>query len=353
MNTKEKVLIVRLDGIGDYVLFRNALRFIRNSARYRKASISVLGNAAWRNLAESFDYDCVDNWIWVKDRWEYFKRGVENLVPAFIWRRRVEAAQNSLRSTLREMHFDEVISPQPIRDPFLDRLISGIAPKTIGVKAESPLETDTSYTRLIDAGDIPFVFDRNRDFASQLAGERCNVRLELGDKLPKDKRAGVFICLGASHWTRILPTNRYLDLCEMILNRTSHHVFIAGGPKDVRVASLIRRKCPFPSRVTVLAGKLSLAAFAREVSKAKCAICNDTGSLHIAAATGAPSVCVANGVSGKDFFWPYPDGRIDLVLPKNPPLHQSSILPISQLQTYAAFSSITAEDVFNAARRHF
>lgn len=348
MNSQEKVLIVRLDGIGDYVLFRNVLRFIRNSARYRNANISILGNPLWRNLAESFDADCADNWIWLENRGKFFKKSIENLVPGLIWRRRVEAAQSSLRRWLREMRFDAVISPQPIRDPLLDRLVSGIAPKTIGVKSGTSLETDSLYTELIDAGVIPFVFDRNRTFASHLTKEPCNVKLEIGHYSPNTNSREVFLCLGASHWTRILPTKRYLDVCNLILDQTKHSISITGTKRDVEIAKHICSKCHSPNRVTCLAGKISLAEFTQKVSGAVCAICNDTGSMHIAAATGVPVVCIANGCSGKDAFWPYPDNRIDLVLPPHTPKRLSALLPIAQLQTYTAFAAIKAMDIFNA-----
>jgi ADP-heptose:LPS heptosyltransferase len=351
MSTQAKVLIVRLDGIGDYVLFRNVLRFIRNSARYRDADITLLGNPLWRNLAESFDTDCADTWIWLENRGKYFKKSIENLVPAFIWRRRVEAAQSSLRRRLRAMRFDAVISPQPIRDPFLDKLVSGIAPETIGVKSTIPLDTDALYTQLIDAGDIPFVFERNRTFAANLTKEPCNAQLEMSLPTPTSSDKGVFLCLGASHWTRILPAKHYLDVCNLILKKTQHPIFITGTNKDIKVANYIVAKCHAPNRVKSLAGKLSLSEFAQKVSGAFCAICNDTGSMHIAAATGVPVVCMANGISGKDAYWPYPDGRIELVLPPYSPKWLSTFLPISQLQTYAAFASIDVQEVFKAVER--
>ena len=348
MNSQEKVLIVRLDGIGDYVLFRNVLRFIRNSARYRNANISILGNPLWRNLAESFDADCADNWIWLENRGKFFKKSIENLVPGLIWRRRVEAAQSSLRRRLREMRFDAVISPQPIRDPLLDRLVSGIAPKTIGVKSGTSLETDSLYTELIDAGVIPFVFERNRVFASRLTSEPCDVKLEMRHSKQGLSEKRVFLCLGASHWTKILPTRHYLDVCNLILDQTQHSIFITGTKSDARVANYIVDKCIDASRVTSLVGKLSLAEFAQKISSAICAICNDTGSMHIAAAIGVPVVCIANGIIGKDAFWPYPDNRIDLVLPPHTPKRLSALLPIAQLQTYTAFAAIKAMDIFNA-----
>ena len=97
---KNRVLIVRLDAIGDYVLWRNCLRFIRDCAKYRDSHLTVLGNPAWRNLAETFDADCADEWIWVENRNSLFRRGYENLLPRIVWHRRVAMAQAKLKSML-------------------------------------------------------------------------------------------------------------------------------------------------------------------------------------------------------------------------------------------------------------
>ena len=93
----KNVLIVRLDAIGDYILWRNVLAFIRHSAAYRSSRITVLGNPAWRSLAEGFDAALADEWIWVENRRRLFRMGYENLLPGCIWRRRVEKEQARLR----------------------------------------------------------------------------------------------------------------------------------------------------------------------------------------------------------------------------------------------------------------
>ncbi|MBR4612166.1 MAG: hypothetical protein IKO40_05560, partial [Kiritimatiellae bacterium] len=114
------LLIIRLDAIGDYILFRNVLRFIRRSAAYRDTHLTVLGNPAWRGLAEAFDADLADKWIWVEHRADLFRKSIENLLPYALWHRRMACAQAALRAPLLATHYDEVLSLQPCRDPLLD-----------------------------------------------------------------------------------------------------------------------------------------------------------------------------------------------------------------------------------------
>ena len=63
---KSKSLIIfRHDGIGDYVLFRNFLEVLKKSPRFASYKITLLGNAAWKDLAKFLDKDYIDEFIWL------------------------------------------------------------------------------------------------------------------------------------------------------------------------------------------------------------------------------------------------------------------------------------------------
>ena len=273
MNDQKKVLIVRLDGIGDYVLFRNVLRFIRNSDKYHNAELTVLGNPIWRDLAESFDRDCADNWVWLENRASYFKKSRENLLPRSMWHRRVSAAQEKLKKRLLEFGFDEVISLQSIRDPLLDELLAGLAPSLVGVRCEA---LDSSmYTRLIDPGSEPFVFLQARAIVSQLTGEPCNEPLTLKTSVESHGR-DVLIFTGASHWTKRWPRRRVRALVRLLLDQTDRRVFFAEGAGNASLRAFARSfKSP---RVEALPA-MPLADFARcvasvcAVPRSPCRIC--------------------------------------------------------------------------------
>jgi hypothetical protein len=59
----KELLIVKTDAIGDYILFRNLLPYIRNSKRFQGYKIVLLGNVIWKDLAEFYDKDFVDEFI--------------------------------------------------------------------------------------------------------------------------------------------------------------------------------------------------------------------------------------------------------------------------------------------------
>lgn len=274
----KRVLIVRLDAIGDYILWRNCLRFLRNCARYRNAHITVLGNPAWRGLAEAFDADCADEWIWAENRNALFRLPVENLLPHSVWHRRVIREQAKLRDSLRERGFDEVISPQAFSDPLLDELVSGMAEVTTGV-ANGDVSRKIVFSRLVESGNEEFVFLKNHSIAAGIAGEPCNATLRLDLPDPPATTNRILFFTGASHWTRRWPRRRWRALAQML-----------------------------PADYEPLAAPMdgTLPGLARLIASCAAVVSNDTMALHLAAALGVPVVGIVNGVSGRGGFWPYP-----------------------------------------------
>src|ERR1700749_49017 len=59
------LLIIKNDLIGDYILFRNFLPYIKQSTKYQDHKIILIGNIAWKNIAETLDAEYYDEMIWV------------------------------------------------------------------------------------------------------------------------------------------------------------------------------------------------------------------------------------------------------------------------------------------------
>ncbi|MGC8735038.1 MAG: glycosyltransferase family 9 protein, partial [bacterium] len=61
----KNILLVRLDAIGDYILFRNFIEVLKNSEKYKGYKITLVGNIAWKEIAEFLDKNFVEEFIWV------------------------------------------------------------------------------------------------------------------------------------------------------------------------------------------------------------------------------------------------------------------------------------------------
>ena len=61
----KKLLIVRVDEIGDYMLWRNFLNEIVSSPRFRDHEIHFCGNRSWKSIFEQFDATSVNKQFWI------------------------------------------------------------------------------------------------------------------------------------------------------------------------------------------------------------------------------------------------------------------------------------------------
>lgn len=323
----------------------------------------------------AFDAALADEWIWIENTSSLFGTSLENLLPPSVRRNRIANRQRPIRETIRNLHFDEIISARLYRDRFLDDFLSGLAPILIGPAAPSPLPGDAAYTRLIPARPpqfpglaachIPvpesFVFSRNCDFVSALTGEPCTPKLalELPDNDPMKPAVGtpdpdphttlVILCPAASHWSKMPRRAVWLQLTRWFLRHTSATIAFAGGSDAIRpfARPLARLQSP---RIQNWIGTISLPELARRMQGASLVIANDSAPAHLAAISGAPTVCIANGYAGRHDFWPYPDGRLRVAIPlRTIRKSLSPFLPVALFQQWRAIRSITAGYVLSTA----
>ncbi|WP_431199785.1 hypothetical protein ACRQ5D_13095 [Mucilaginibacter sp. P25] len=60
-----RILIVRLDALGDYILFRNYIKCIKHAPKFKSYKLTLLGNIAFKDIAEAYDKDVIDEFIWI------------------------------------------------------------------------------------------------------------------------------------------------------------------------------------------------------------------------------------------------------------------------------------------------
>ncbi|MDB5157788.1 MAG: lipopolysaccharide core biosynthesis protein, partial [Mucilaginibacter sp.] len=51
----KRLLLIKTDAIGDYVLFRNFIEILKRSEKYKDYQIDLLGNTIWRELNLAYD----------------------------------------------------------------------------------------------------------------------------------------------------------------------------------------------------------------------------------------------------------------------------------------------------------
>ena len=145
---------------------------------------------------------------------------------------------------------------------------------------------------------------------------------------------------GAFKQSKRWPEPRYAELCDMIIKKFGAKVIIfqgAGEDKIVgRITSLMTDKA--------IIAKTSIKELAALSRRCKLLVGNDTGPMHVAAASGTPVITLF-GPADPERSRPW--GRDHIVIKKDLPCSPCSRIVCEELN---CMKSITVEDVFQAVR---
>lgn len=305
---RKTLLVIRLDGIGDYTLFRNFLQFLRSSKKYHDYDITLLGDKSWANISELLDKSYVNRFIWL-DRNKFFKD------PFYAVK---------LLSSLSNMSFETIISPVFTRNLFFTDTFAKI------ISAENKIAsygdfTDIThpqkklsnkwYTQIISpTPGIKFEFDRNKEFFEALTQEKSEITkpfINLIENLPESTISKslpndyAVIFVGGTEPFRRWSEANYTQVALHLKQNHSLNIVLCGGPNDLNTNSplLVNKNI----NAINLTGKTSLIELLYILKNAKAVISNETGSVHLACALSDKTkiVTVSNG-NNLGRFAPYP-----------------------------------------------
>ncbi len=298
------MLVIRLDAIGDYILFRNFLQAIKEDSKYRDYKITLCGNIIWKDIAEALDKEYVDSFIWIDRKKFYNNIFYKFSVLKNINKKKYEAVINSTY-TREILYGDEIVwaSGAPVR-------IGSKGTLDKHAKWKRKIFSDKYYTRLIASSEKNiFEFYRNKEFFNEiLNGEinitrtSCNIsKINSTIKLP-DKYATLFP--GSKDAERRWAPRNFATAAKKLTDEENYYIVIPGGPGDQRIsdeiASLLNSK-----KILNLTGKNSLTDLIKIIAGTDLLISNDTVAVHIAASLNTKFICISSGIYfGR--FHPYP-----------------------------------------------
>src|ERR1700722_5235174 len=158
------LLLIRLDDIGDYLVFRNQLEVYKASARWKSHRITLLGNESWRGLFTALDQATVDETIWVNKN-----RYLEDApYRTAIWKQ------------LRAAGYESVIAPSCVRPLLLDDFsmlaaapLYSFGSVNTNIHDSWNLLSDKLYTSVFKPSrELIHEFDFNAEFAEWVCGNR-------------------------------------------------------------------------------------------------------------------------------------------------------------------------------------
>lgn len=294
--SKKRILIIKTDAIGDYILLRNFIEIISESERFNGYEVHLLGNPLWRDIALAYDTTYVSRFIFVKDA-ELYESPFKLL---------------KLGWKLFANNYSVVLQPTSTRRLINDAIVgftganqvAGFEGDTTGILPRYKIKTDKFYSQLLPLPpEIYFEFDRNRYFFEQVLDEKLTIN---GPHIQTKERYrnGIVIFPGAGSVKRGWEKEKFLDLTERILAKTSQPIYITGGTGETAIAKYLVDHLPGTDIINLTA-KTSLPELIEIIGSANLLISNETSAIHIAAATKTPSVCILGG-GHFERFAPYP-----------------------------------------------
>jgi ADP-heptose:LPS heptosyltransferase len=302
--------LVRLDAIGDYVLFRNVLHTVQVSG-FATHRITVIGNQAWLPFAQVLDGELVDEWIAI----DVTRHSRSPLYRAQLaWR-------------LKARCFEVLVHPTYSPTVWADRLVADlravqkVAAEGNSVNRGAGPGRSRIYDRFVEQSRaVLFEAYRNQEFVEHWLGlpvrrslpQIESTNLESREDLPM---AGfVAFHIDASRPEKEWPLDRYQALAQWLVKTTTLAVVLLGTARGGEWSEISA------DRVVDLRAKTSLASTTYTLSRAAAFVGNDSALLHIALAVGVPG---AIGICfGQHYgrFVPYPAGsrsRTEFVFPSS------------------------------------
>lgn len=297
---KKGAVVVRMDGIGDMVMFRAALEHYPQALGLAKSEITVLGCHSWKSvIAEVFDGFTVVT----IDEHAFEKKWLYRLKIA-LWIRR-----QGFRVALCDMFMRKVLTADTLvwASRAAERVVS--APfVTDRTRAEYAWYLARA-TRVIDTGPYPAHEGiRHFRFLEALTGQTMAAEMPAipwPDRAPAlpDGAPYVVMFIGSNEPGRRWPLGNFIAVAERALESGLRVVFV-GGPQEAHAKPALAA-IGHAGLIDAI-GTLKLGQTVDVMKHAACVVGNDSGPGHLAIGVGAPTVLLAGG-GHFGCFVPYPD----------------------------------------------
>ena len=295
----ERILVIKLSALGDFVLALAAMRKIRQA--HPKAHITLLTTPQFEALAKICPYfNAVDS-----------GGRSQSFADWMALRKRIKAVGYSrvydLQTSSRSNRIFQMLRPGP---PVWSGVAWGCALPHRNPLRDGMHTLERHADQLMSAGiwdDAPTepgsapVPDLSWVLKSKAAE-----RPAPGGNRPRPYV--MFVPGGAAHRPeKRWPVESYSELARILYSR-GFDIVIIGGPQEAELAHAIQRTTP---RARDLTGRTDFARVAMLGARAALAIGNDTGPLHLAAAAGAPAIVLFSKAS--DPALSAPRGRVAIL----------------------------------------
>jgi len=343
---RKRVLIIKTDAIGDYVLFRNFIEIVKKSAAFKDYEVDLLGNGLWRDIALKYDGEFINEFFFVNAESLYdsplktFKLG---------WRLFAKNYQTVLQPTYARTFIGDGLAALTAA-----KQIIGFESDTERINPKYKAKTDKFYTQKLPLpANIRFEFYKSQFFFENILNEKLSISGPTID-IEDNKKGGIVIFRGAGVAKRSWEADKFVALIKLIIGETSQPIYLVGGPGETETGNYLTENLP-AGTVQNLTGKTTLIQLIELIGGSALVIGNETSAIHIAAATKTPSVCILGGGHfGR--FTPYPNEiahapvcvfeKMDCYY-----CNWNCIYKTAENEPYPCISTVTLENVWAAVKQ--
>lgn len=286
------IAIIKIDAIGDYLVFRNCLQAIAESEKYKGFSITLIGNALWKELATTFDSKYVKDFIWI-----------DPLHLNSISKRR------TIFRAITKRKFKQLITFHHSRALATDLLSLVVnASEKITLRGDE-LNINTTYNKITSRfynklveipHEIEHEFEKNKYFTSWLTKEEVKLKkphIELIDdeiSSPLSLQNYIVIAPGAGIVSRQIPPTTLRHAIDYLLKKKILLYIVGSANEESYVKNLLDQYEDSPL-IKNLVGKTSLKELAFIVKNANAVICSESSIYHLAISLSKKTICFAGG----------------------------------------------------------
>ncbi len=316
---KEGVLLIRLDLIGDFVLWLDSAQAYRRIYPHQKITLAV--NSACVDLAKALPH-----WD------EVLSIDVAALRENYNYRLLILLK-------LRWRNFEVAIQPTFSREFVGDLVLrSSFAQERIGYAGDAnnitislKTKTDSWYTTLVPNHPLQIMeLNINAHFVRKLGCAdflSCTPNVPpLGTRLDTQQVNSSYIVVapGASWQPKRWPVHNFAQVIRKLVAQFKVQIVLCGGKSDQPVCAELSELLS-SLQIIDLSGKTSLTELVEIIRGAKLVLTNDSAPIHLSAATRTPSVCILGG------------GHFKRFLPYQTEQHSNSTLPTVIYQEIACY----------------
>lgn len=335
----KRILIIRLDRIGDVVLSTPVIKALRQA--YPNSHIAFMARPLVKDLLMNNPYL---NEVILYDKDNIHRQALSTLKFAM---------------QLRKKKFDLAVILHPTNRSAMIAFLAGIPTrlgydkkcgilmtkkigdtKHLGQKHEAEYSLDLLKAIGIEAKDTDLFVPVNRDDENAVSEFLRKLHVQEKDRI-------LTICPGASCPSKIWPKKRFAKIADMLADELDLKVVLVSDDKDAHIAEDIARS--MNSSPLVLAGRLTLGELAALLKRSCLFISNDSGPVHIASAVGTPVISIFGrnqpGLSPKRWG---PLGKGNIYLHKKVGCIQCGAHECKI--GFKCLQAITEDDVLKAAR---